>query len=146
MPGKVNPVIPEMMVQAGMKVLGNDMIVAQAVAAGHLELNAFIPLITYTMLESMELLARVDERAVRYCINDIEPDEERIKDNLYRGNAIITVLLPYLGYERAEEIWKYMQENRLDIVGANDRLAFMETDKLNEILQPHNLLKLGEID
>ncbi|MGE5389732.1 MAG: aspartate ammonia-lyase [Deltaproteobacteria bacterium] len=146
MPGKVNPVIPEMMVQAGIKILGNDQIVAQAVAAGHLELNAFIPLITYTMLESMELLTRVDEKAVRYCINDIEPDEGRIRDNLYRGNAIITVLLPYLGYERAEEIWKYMRENQLDIVEANNRLAFIDTDKLNEILQPHNLLKLGETD
>jgi len=146
MPGKVNPVIPEMMVQAGMKVLGNDIIVAQAVAAGHLELNAFIPLITYTMLESMGLLTRVDDKAVRYCINDIEPDEERIRENLYRGNAIITVLLPHLGYERAEEIWKFMRENQLGIVEANDKLAFIEADKLNEILQPHNLLKLGETD
>jgi len=146
MPGKVNPVIPEMMVQSGIKVLGNDQIVAQAVAAGHLELNAFIPLITYTMLESLELLTRVDEKAVRYCINDIEPDEERIRDNLYRGNAIITVLLPYLGYEKAEEIWKYMQEHRWDIVEANTRLAFIEADRLEEILQPHNLLKLGETD
>lgn len=146
MPGKVNPVIPEMMVQSGIKVLGNDQIVAQAVAAGHLELNAFIPLITYTMLESLELLTRVDEKAVRYCINDIEPDEERIRDNLYRGNAIITVLLPYLGYEKAEEIWRYMRENRLDIVETNTSLAFIEADRLEEILQPHNLLKLGETD
>ena len=146
MPGKVNPVIPEMMVQAGMKVLGNDQIVAQAVAAGHLELNPFIPLITYTMLESMELLSRVDEKAVRYCINDIEPDEDRIRDNLYRGNAIITVLLPYLGYEKAEDIWRYMREHNLDIVEANERLGFVEADRMHEILQPHNLLKLGETD
>lgn len=146
MPGKVNPVIPEMMVQVGMKILGNDQIVAQAVAAGHLELNAFIPLITYTMLESMELLTRVDEKVVHYCIIDVEPDVERIRYNLFRGNAIITVLLPYLGYENAEEIWRYMLENQVDIVEANRQLAFMDGNRLEEILQPHNLLKLGETD
>ncbi|WP_054692730.1 aspartate ammonia-lyase [Syntrophomonas palmitatica] len=146
MPGKVNPVVPEMMVQAGLKVLGNDSIIAQAVAAGHLELNAFIPLITYTMLESLEMLTRVDERAVRYCINDIKADEGRIRENFYRSNAVITVLLPYLGYGQAEEIWKFMQEEQVDVVKANQELNFIAESKLKEILQPHNLLRLGETD
>ncbi len=146
MPGKVNPVVPEMMVQAGMKVLGNDSTIAQAVAAGHLELNAFLPLIIFTMLESLELLTRVDDRAVEYCINGIMADERRIQENFYRSNAVVTVLVPYLGYSQAEKIWAYMRENQVDVMEANRDLQFISQDKLGEILEPHNLLKLGETD
>jgi aspartate ammonia-lyase len=146
MPGKVNPVIPEMMVQTGMKALGNDTIIAQASAAGHLELNAFMPLITYTILESMQILARVDEKAVRCCISEITADEARMNENLYRSNALLTVLLPYLGYTRAEEIWRYMQEKQVDVKQANRELHFLDDNKLAELFTPHNLLKLGEVD
>ncbi len=146
MPGKVNPVIPEMMVQAGMKVLGNDSIIVNTVAAGHLELNAFLPLMTYSLLESLELLQRVDEKAVKYCIRDIEADLIRLKENLYRSNALITALLPEIGYERAEELWKHMQVNQTDLVQANRNLGMLEEDRLLELLNPYNLLKMGEAD
>lgn len=146
MPGKVNPVIPEMMVQAGMKVLGNDSIIVNAVAAGHLELNAFIPLIIYTMLESLELLTRVDDKAVVYCIADIEANEERIQENLYRSNALVTALVPDIGYEKAEQLWSYMQSRHTGLIAANQALGLVDEDRLMEILNPYNLLKMGEVD
>lgn len=146
MPGKTNPVVPEMMVQAGLKVLGNDVTIAQGVAAGHLELNAFMPLITYTMLESLEILARADEKAAKYCIRDIEANQEQARRNFYRSNALVTVLIPYIGYEKAEKVWGYMREKGIDIWRANEDLRFIEETKLRELLLPYNLLKLGEVD
>jgi aspartate ammonia-lyase len=146
MPGKVNPIMPELMVQAGMKVLGNDSIIAQAVSSGHLELNPFLPLITYTLVESMQILQKVDNKTCQYCINDIAANEERLQTNFYRSNALVTALIPYLGYSRAEVIWKYMQENHMDIKQANAALEFLDPAELNSILTAENLLKLGEAD
>ncbi|HWP97679.1 MAG TPA: aspartate ammonia-lyase [Syntrophomonadaceae bacterium] len=146
MPGKVNPVMPELMVQCGMKVLGNDAIIAQAAAAGHLELNAFVPLIVYTLLESLEMLTHVDEKAVAYCIPSIMADEGRIHDNFMRSNALVTALLPVLGYSQAEVVWNYMQEHKLDIREANQALGFLPQEKLQDLLIPENLLKLGEAE
>ncbi len=143
MPGKVNPVIPEMIVQCGIRVLGNDASLTQAVAAGHLELNAFIPLITYNLLESLEMMRKVDERAVEFCIPWITADEKRIKDNFLRSNALITALLPILGYSQAESIWAHMQSKGIDIIEANLELQFLPEEKLQELLIPENLLKLG---
>jgi aspartate ammonia-lyase len=146
MPGKVNPVIPELMVQAGLKVLGNDGIIAQAVSCGHLELNPFLPLITFTLLESLELLRNVDDKAREFCINDILANEARMQANFYHSNALVTALLPALGYERAEAIWHCMQENNLDIRQANAALGFLEPSELDHLLTAEHLLKLGEAD
>ncbi len=146
MPGKVNPVIPEMMIQAGLKVLGNDVVIAQAVSSGHLELNPFIPLITYTLIESMGLLKNADRKACSYCINDISANEVRMQANFYRSNALITALLPHLGYARAEAIWSYMREKNLDIKQANAELGFLEPAGLDYLLTTEQLLKLGEVD
>lgn len=146
MPGKVNPVIPELMVQAGLKVLGNDNIVAQAVSNGHLELNPFLPLITYALIESMELLKNVDHKACQFCINDICANADRMQANFYRSNALVTALLPNFGYARAETIWKYMQDKNLDIRQANAELGFLEPTVLDRLLTAENLLKLGEAD
>lgn len=146
MPGKINPVMPELMVQGGMKVLGNDAIIAQAVAAGHLELNAFIPLITYTLLESIGLLTRVTEKAATHCIPWITADRQRIRSNFERSNALLTALLPALGYSRAEALWNYMQENNLDIWEANQKMKLVDEAALKDLMVPENLLKLGEVE
>lgn len=146
MPGKINPVIPELMVQGGIKVLGNDVIIAQAVSAGHLELNAFIPLITYTLLESIGLLTGITGKAAEFCIPWITADERRLRSNFERSNALLTALLPALGYSRAEALWNYMQENSLDIWAANQILKLIDEETLRELMVPENLLKLGEVE
>lgn len=146
MPGKVNPVIPEMMVQCGIKIQGNDASLNQAAAAGHLELNPFIPLILYNLLESLEMMRKVDEKAVLYCIPWISADEKRIQDNFLRSNALITALLPALGYSQAEKIWTYMQDKGIDIWAANRELGFLPDEQLKDLLIPENLLRLGEME
>ncbi|HWQ74451.1 MAG TPA: aspartate ammonia-lyase [Syntrophomonas sp.] len=146
MPGKVNPVVPELMVQAGIKVLGNDSMIVQAVSGGHLELNPLLPLITYALIESMQILRNVDNKACEYCIKDIQANEARLQDNFYRSNALITALIPHLGYTKAESIGQYMQEHDLDIRQANEVLGFFAPAELERLLTAENLLKLGEDD
>lgn len=146
MPGKTNPVIPEMMVQVGIKVLGNDVAIVQGVASGHLQLNAFLPLIVYLMLESLHMLTALDRRVVRYLIKEIKPDLDKIEENLHKSAAAVTALVSRLGYEKAEEVWRYMQENKVDVWQANQDLKFLEEEELKRLLVAHNLLKLGEVD
>jgi aspartate ammonia-lyase len=94
----------------------------------------------------MQILQKVDNKTCQYCINDIAANEERLQTNFYRSNALVTALIPYLGYSRAEVIWKYMQENHMDIKQANAALEFLDPAELNSILTAENLLKLGEAD
>jgi aspartate ammonia-lyase len=104
MPGKVNPVIPEAVTQAALKVMGNDQVIAMAVAGGSLELNAFLPLVADALLESTELLANGCDVLRRHCIEGIEADEERCRAHVEASTALATALLPALGYEGAAAI------------------------------------------
>lgn len=145
MPGKVNPVIPELMVQVGLRVLGHDSAIVQAVASGSLELNPFMPLIAYSMIESMQLLTSLDQKTVRYCLREVQANHERIQENLLRSQALVTALLPHLGYQKAENLWHFMQKEGVDVRQANRLLGFMEPDHLDALLNPRQLLKLGEV-
>ena len=80
MPGKVNPVIPEAVSQAAMRVIGHDATITMACAAGSLELNPFLPLVADCLLESLDLLARADDILRRHCIEGLEADEARCRE------------------------------------------------------------------
>jgi aspartate ammonia-lyase len=111
MPGKVNPVIPEAVSQVAMLVLGHDVIIAQACAAGSLELNPFLPLVANCLLESLDLLARADDILRRHCIEGIEADEERCRKHVENSTAAATALVPVLGYERAAQVAQLARQN-----------------------------------
>lgn len=115
MPGKVNPVIAEMAVQVGLKVLGNDVIISHASALGQLELNQNMPLIAFTLLESLNLLINTNKIFAQKCINGIEANEEILKASLYSSTAILTALLPKLGYEKLSEIAHELQETKQSV-------------------------------
>ncbi len=104
MPGKINPVIAEMITQVGLKVLGNDVIISHASALGQLELNQNLPLIAFTLLESLNLLINANKIFAQKCINGISANEEEIKTKLSSSTAILTALLQKLGYEKLSEI------------------------------------------
>lgn len=112
MPGKVNPVIAEMTAQVGLKVLGNDVIISHASALGQLELNQNMPLIAFTLLESLNLLINTNKNFAQKCINGIEANEEILKTNLYSSTATLTALLPKLGYEKLSQIAHELQETK----------------------------------
>jgi len=114
MPGKVNPVIPEMVTQVSYQVMGNDQIIAMAAAAGQLELNAFMPLIAHNLLQSLELLINAVNIFNERCVKGIKADEKRCRRWLEESHSFITALTPHLGYDIAAElVKKAMAEKRL---------------------------------
>jgi fumarate hydratase class II len=104
MPGKVNPVIPEAVLQVVAQVVGNDAAVTWGGAAGNFELNAMLPLLTRNLLESIGLLAAAARLLVERCLPGIEADEARAADLVSRNATIATALVPLIGYDRAAEV------------------------------------------
>lgn len=104
MPGKVNPVIPEMVTQVAIRVMANDQAVTLAAASGNFELNAFEPLIADALLESLEFLTKGVEIFREKCIEPLIADEKRCLELLEKSTVIVTALAPEMGYEKAAEL------------------------------------------
>jgi aspartate ammonia-lyase len=102
MPGKVNPVIPEAVVQAAMMVMGYDVVLAMAVAAGNLELNQNMPLVACCLLESLDLLRNSSRILHEFCVTGITANRERCRQHVNSSTATITALVAEIGYDRAE--------------------------------------------
>ena len=106
MPGKINPVIPEVVTQAAFLVAGNDVTISMAVEAGQLELNAFEPVMLYRLFESLEVLAHAADTFRIRCIDGIVTDAEHCRTLLMQSTVIATALCPAFGYETATAIVK----------------------------------------
>jgi aspartate ammonia-lyase len=104
MPGKVNPVVPESVQQAGMLVLGLDTVIANACSAGNLELNPFLPLVAHCLLDELDLLTRACISLKRICIDDITADPDRCRELVEKSGAAAGALLQVMAYEKASEI------------------------------------------
>lgn len=115
MPGKVNPVIPETVAQIGLKVLGNDVIISHASALGQLELNHKLPLIAFALLESLNLLINTNRIFAQKCISGITANEAKLKSKLNSSTAILTALLPKLGYEKLSEIAEEIKDTDISV-------------------------------
>jgi fumarate hydratase class II len=106
MPGKVNPVIPEVVLQIGAQVIGNDTAITVAGTQGNFELNVRIPLIARNLLESIALLAAGSKLFAEKCIDGIEPNFEGCRSSAESTLAVATALNPFIGYDKATEIVK----------------------------------------
>ena len=106
MPGKVNPVIPEVVNQVSFNVIGNDMTITLAAEAGQLELNAFEPIIFYNLFQSIDTLGFATETFTDNCITGITANEERCRELVENSVGIVTTLAPVIGYQRAADIAK----------------------------------------
>ncbi len=104
MPGKNNPVIPEMVAQVSMRVAANDQAITSAALAGQLELNAFVPLIAECLLESMEMMNRAVVLFRDKCVEGIEVRQKQCQKNLDNSAVMVTPLVPLIGFEKASEI------------------------------------------
>jgi fumarate hydratase class II len=104
MPGKVNPVIPEVVIQVGDQVIGNDTAVAVAGSQGQFELNVRVPLMARNLLDSIKLLAAAARLLDAKCVAGIEPNEEMLERHAEATLATATALNPHIGYDRATEI------------------------------------------
>ena len=106
MPGKVNPVIPEVVTQVAAQVIGNDAAIAIGGMQGHFELNVFVPLMARNLLDSIKLLASASRLLADKCVDGIEANREQCEHYAELTLSAATALNPYIGYDRAAEIVK----------------------------------------
>lgn len=143
MPGKINPVIPEFIVSIAHKVYANDMLISSLCAQGCLDLNAYLPVIGHSIIESIKLLISANISLKNNLLAGLQIDSQKSELKVYKSPSIVTALSPYIGYHKAAELAHYMKVHYCDVFAANNNLLFIENFKLKEILQPGNLLKLG---
>jgi aspartate ammonia-lyase len=146
MPGKVNPVIPEAVSQVAMLAMGHDVTIAQACAAGNLELNPFLPLVAHCLLESLDLLAQANDVLRRHCVEGIEADEARCRRNVANGTAAATALVPALGYERAAEAARLAKENDWTIRETVMAQGWLTGSEFDVLISPEAVCRLGTPD
>ena len=143
MPGKINPVIPEFVISSAHKIYSNDNLIANLCGQGCLELNAYIPTIGYALIESLKLLIAANITLLENLFKGIKINSETAYKNLMRSPSVATALLPYAGYHKAALLAKEMKEKNIDIQEANRKLQLIDPSRLEDILQPENLLKEG---
>ncbi len=139
MPGKVNPVIPEMVNQVAFAVVGNDVTVTMAAEAGQLQLNAFEPIITHTLLQNIDWMTRAFERLTTLCIEGITVNDEHLHTTSARSVGVITALTPHIGYAAAAEIAKTALAGTADIRQLVLATGAMTEDVLDDLLSPERL-------
>jgi aspartate ammonia-lyase len=106
MPGKVNPVIPEVVNQIAFQVIGNDLTITLAAEAGQLQLNVMEPVITFALFESLDMLTAGLETLTERCIRGITANREHARAMVENSIGLVTALVPALGYERASQVAK----------------------------------------
>ncbi len=143
MPGKVNPVIPEAVAQVGLKVIANDLLINTALSHSNLQLNQFLPLISFALLESLHLLKNANRIFREKCVKGIKAVPEKAKEHAEKSPALLTALLPYIGYEKATEIARKAYSEGKSIREVLLKENIMEKEKFEKILSPENIVKLG---
>ena len=137
MPGKVNPVIPEVVSQVAFLVMGNDMTIAMAAEGGQLELNAFEPVIFYKLFESLTCLTNAIHTLTVNCIVGITANREHCEDLVYSSVGVVTALCPYLGYKKSAELAKEALKKNIKIKDLILHYGLMEKEELEKILNPY---------
>lgn len=143
MPGKVNPVIPEMVTQVGIKVIASDHAVSFACSMGNLELNPFLPLIAHELIGSLKMLKSCSTLFRERCISEITVDEARCRELFDRSSCIITAFSPYLGYEVCAEIYKEALSTGKRVEEILIERGFFTKEEIESITQPQELTTPG---
>jgi aspartate ammonia-lyase len=141
MPGKVNPVIPEVVNQVCYKVIGNDLTVTFAAEAGQLQLNVMEPVLSHSIMESNIFLGNALETLTERCITGITANKEVCLAMVKHSIGIVTALNPYIGYKNSTEIAKEALESGKSVYNLVLEKGILSQEKLDEILDPKNMLK-----
>jgi aspartate ammonia-lyase len=143
MPGKVNPVIPEMVIQAAYRVMAHDHEVSLVVMSGELELNAFLPLAADALLDSLDLLRRTDADFAELCVSGIVARVDRCRRTMERSHEILAALIPKIGHGKVVEVARLMRERDLTIREAAREAGGLSDAELDEWLSTERLCELG---
>jgi len=141
MPGKVNPVIPEVVNQVCFKVIGNDLTVTFAAEAGQLQLNVMEPIIVQSIMESIQLLEKAMDTFRTKAIDGITANEEVCMNMVKNSIGIVTALNPYIGYKASSKIAKEALETGRGVYDLVLEHKLLTKDKLDDILRPEKMIK-----
>ena len=141
MPGKVNPVIPEVVNQVAFEVIGNDLTVTMAAEAGQLELNAFEPVIAFNLFRSMDMLGRACRTLAQRCIQGITANREHCRRMVENSIGLVTALNPLLGYEKSAEIAKEALASGRSVTEIVLEKGYLSQEELEEVLSPQSMTK-----
>ena len=136
MPGKVNPVIPEMMMQVSAQVIGNDNTITFSSSHGNFELNTMLPVMAHNLLESIELLTSGNTVFDKKLISELEANTEKLEENIQKNSILVTALVPVIGYDKSAEIAKEaISQNKTikEVLVEKELLSGEEIDKLLNI-------------
>ncbi|MDA8139006.1 MAG: class II fumarate hydratase [Desulfobacteraceae bacterium] len=131
MPGKVNPVIPEAVIQVAYQVMGNDTAIALAGQAGNFELNVTLPLLAHNLLQSETLLAKACDLLNEKCIKELQADRKKCEQYIQKSLALVTALVPVIGYDRAAAIAKR---------------AYTEDKTVRQVVREEQILPQAQLD
>ncbi|WLP57474.1 aspartate ammonia-lyase [Agrobacterium fabrum] len=141
MPGKVNPVIPEVVNQVAFEVIGNDLTVTMAAEAGQLQLNAFEPIIFYSLNKSVQHLTQACKTLAENCVRGITANRARLQDNVAQSIGLITALNPYIGYSSATEVALEAHRSGRGVYDIVLERGLMAKETLDTVLSPEMLTR-----
>lgn len=145
MPGKVNPVIPEVVNQIAFKVIGNDLSVTMASEAAQLELNVMEPVIVQSIFESMEMLKSGIKTLICRCITGITANEKRCREYVENSIGLVTALNPFIGYEASNRIAAKALETGSSVYDLVLEEKLMSKEELEERLRPENMIHANKM-
>jgi fumarate hydratase, class II len=143
MPGKVNPVIPESVIQVAAQVLGNDLVVALGAQWGALDLNTMMPVMASNLLESIHILGTVAANFAELCVVGIQADRERCAALIEQSQAMCTALAPEIGYDAAAQIAKESFASGKTVRQIAKERQVLPADRLDELLDPRRMTEPG---
>ena len=146
MPGKVNPVIPEVMNQICYKVIGNELCVTMAGEAAQMELNAMEPVMAQCCFESVDLMVNGFETLRTRCVEGITANAERCKIEVHNSIGVVTALNPIIGYKNSTKIAKEALETGRSVYELVLEHGILNKEELDTILSPENMLKPVKLD
>ncbi len=141
MPGKVNPVIPEVVNQIAFKVIGNDLTVTLGAEAGQLQLNVFEPVIAQSIFESIEMLKNGMDTLRLRCVDGITADEAQCRKSVERSFALVTALVPELGYEACSALAEEAMATGRSVYAVVSEKGLLPKERLDEIAKPENMVR-----
>jgi fumarate hydratase class II len=144
MPGKVNPTQSEALTMACAQVMGNDVTVGIGASSGNFELNVFKPVIIHNVLQSIRLLADASGSFERFCAAGIEPNRDRIADNLARSLMLVTALNPHIGYDNAAKIAKKAHKENTTLREAALALGLVSGEDFDKWVDAQKMTKPGD--
>ena len=145
MPGKVNPTQCEALTMVCTQVMGNDTAITIAGASGNFELNVYRPVIAFNILQSIRLLADACDSFLVNAVEGIEPNEQRIHENLYNSLMLVTALNPHIGYDKAAKVAKKAYTENLSLREAIVELGYMGAEEFDKLVQPEKMIRPSKI-